>query len=148
MITLPITQEGKMNQAGKAKWVLYAAFAAMCVPAALVAQANNVTVCMDGTMSTTTGSGACASNGGIDQTKTAALNAKVATSKPTTAQSSTNKTWDDNNPNGAQAKCKDGTYWHSVSAANRTGTCSGRGGVDTWLQKPDTQNQNRAGPPS
>ncbi|WP_370944348.1 DUF3761 domain-containing protein [Amycolatopsis sp. cg5] len=33
-------------------------------------------------------------------------------------------------PAGASAKCKDGTYSYSQ---NRRGTCSGHGGVATWL---------------
>ncbi|MFD8497893.1 DUF3761 domain-containing protein [Amycolatopsis sp. NPDC059657] len=33
-------------------------------------------------------------------------------------------------PSGASAKCKDGTYSYSQ---NRRGTCSGHGGVATWL---------------
>ncbi|SDX71981.1 Protein of unknown function [Amycolatopsis xylanica] len=33
-------------------------------------------------------------------------------------------------PSGATAKCKDGTYSYSQ---NRRGTCSGHGGVATWL---------------
>lgn len=34
------------------------------------------------------------------------------------------------NPSGATAQCKDGTYSYS---RHRSGTCSGHGGVRTWL---------------
>lgn len=34
------------------------------------------------------------------------------------------------NPSGATAQCKDGTYSYSQ---HRSGTCSGHGGVRTWL---------------
>jgi hypothetical protein len=34
------------------------------------------------------------------------------------------------NPSGATAQCKDGTYSYSQ---HRSGTCSGHGGVKTWL---------------
>jgi hypothetical protein len=37
---------------------------------------------------------------------------------------------ENNDPAGATAKCKDGTYSHS---AHRTGTCSRHGGVSQWL---------------
>lgn len=35
-----------------------------------------------------------------------------------------------NDPNGATARCKDGTYSH---AAHRTGACSRHGGVANWI---------------
>ncbi|MEV8611910.1 DUF3761 domain-containing protein [Amycolatopsis sp. NPDC051373] len=37
------------------------------------------------------------------------------------------------NPAGATAKCKDGSYSYSQ---HRSGTCSGHGGVLTWINRP------------
>lgn len=37
------------------------------------------------------------------------------------------------NPAGATAKCKDGSYSYSQ---HRSGTCSGHGGVLTWIARP------------
>ncbi|MEV0071547.1 DUF3761 domain-containing protein [Amycolatopsis sp. NPDC050768] len=39
------------------------------------------------------------------------------------------------NPAGATAKCKDGSYSYSQ---HRSGTCSGHGGVLTWIARPAT----------
>ena len=55
------------------------------------------------------------------------------TARPSTAQgparTTTSKASDNNNPAGAIAQCKDGTYSHSKS---RSGTCSRHGGVAKW----------------
>jgi hypothetical protein len=37
---------------------------------------------------------------------------------------------DNTDPNGALARCHDGTYWHGTKHA---GSCSHHGGVDAWL---------------
>jgi hypothetical protein len=118
------------------KSLMSALFVGVLAPAVVFSQAAPATVtCMDGSTSTATGSGACSSHGGVDKSKSTstagATKASPATAPTTATASSSSKTWDDNNPNGALAKCKDGTYWHSKT---RSGTCSGRGGVDKWLQ--------------
>ena len=43
------------------------------------------------------------------------------------------KTSDGSAPAGATAQCKDGTY---SSSQHRSGTCSGHGGVDHWINEP------------
>ncbi|HKW46288.1 MAG TPA: DUF3761 domain-containing protein [Gemmatimonadaceae bacterium] len=117
------------------------------VPFALQAQA---TTCKDGTTSTATGKGACSGHGGVAKSaakaaksdskasskvaktdakadaKAAKTESKAANkaAKPTTTASATD-------PNGATAKCKDGTYSH---AASRRGACSRHGGVAEWLK--------------
>lgn len=101
-----------MNKHPAVKWLALAAFGVMMVPAIAKAQT--------------------ASTASPAQSTASAANAGTSSS---TAASSQPKSWDDNNPNGAIAKCKDGTYWHSQT---RNGVCSGRGGVGTWLQKPST----------
>jgi Protein of unknown function (DUF3761) len=145
-----------MNCSIWAKSVALALVAAVLVPMAAFSQATPATVtCMDGTTSTATGSGACSSHGGVN--KAAATTTKSTTpsnaantsgtsgasskssTTASTASSSSPKSYDDTNPNGAFAKCKDGTYWHN---STRSGTCSGHGGVGTWLQ---TKPNNPAG---
>jgi hypothetical protein len=142
------------------KWLAYAVCAGLIVPAIVTAQATTgsagstastgstggTVTCKDGTISKSTGSGTCSSHGGMAtpsnaMTTSGASGAAAANSGGNTKSVTSNspKTWDDHNPNGAIAKCKDGTYWHSMS---RSGACSGRGGVDSWLQ---TQTGNSAG---
>lgn len=131
------------------KSLAYAVFAVVILPAVVLSQSTAPTVtCMDGTTSTATGSGACSSHGGVDKSKgtttktttpaNGATGSGVSPTSPTTssttsstAKSSSPKSFDSGNPNGAYAKCKDGTYWHDRT---RNGTCSGHGGVDTWLR--------------
>ncbi len=63
---------------------------------------------------------------------------KVAPAKPASGDTYTNGAghevksplYSDAVPEGASAKCKDGTYSFSE---NRKGTCSGHGGVASWL---------------
>lgn len=50
--------------------------------------------------------------------------ASARTSKATTVSSA-------NSPQGATARCKDGSYSH---AANHTGACSDHGGVANWIK--------------
>ena len=52
------------------------------------------------------------------KTPAAPPNSMAMTAKPTTAAT------------GGKAKCKDGTV---VTYKNRSGTCSGHKGVDTWM---------------
>jgi len=71
--------------------------------------ASAPTTCNDGTTSTATGRGACASHGGVQM---------AAAPAPA--------------PEGAIAKCKDGTY---SMAKNHHGACSKHGGVEAWLDQ-------------
>ena len=123
-------------------------------------QGTEVTVtCADGSISHTTGRGACARHGGIkaasatSRTTKATIavpgtvtprdrGAKSPTMNPPVANSrareraSTNSavvrsgSREDNNPAGAIAQCKDGMYSH---AQHRTGACSRHGGVAKWM---------------
>ena len=142
-----------MSNNNRMRWLAYAVCAGLLVPAIVTAQAptsgstgstGGTVTCKDGTISHSTGSGTCSSHGGVAApsnavTTSGASGAAAASSGTKSVTSSSSKTWDDHNPNGAIAKCKDGTYWHSMS---RSGACSGRGGVDTWLQ---TQTGNSTG---
>lgn len=107
--------------------------------------------CKDGSTSDKTGRGACSGHGGVAKTASAAtapaaaapaaapapapapapaatpapVAAAPAASKaaPTAAASATD-------PQGATAKCKDGTFSHSTG---HKGACSHHGGVGEWL---------------
>lgn len=75
------------------------------------------TTCKDGTTSTVTGRGACSKHGGVQKGAAAAAPAAAASGAA---------------PEGATAKCKDGSY---STAKNHKGACSKHGGVSDWLQK-------------
>jgi len=72
-----------------------------------------------------------ASNRGTAKTVATSKSAPAAgpSSGPIPARAASSKTSDNNNPAGAIAQCKDGTYSHSKS---RSGTCSRHGGVAKW----------------
>lgn len=71
------------------------------------------------------------SNKGAAKTVAASKSAPAARSSsgPVAAKAASSKASDNNNPAGATAQCKDGTYSHSKS---RSGTCSRHGGVAKW----------------
>jgi len=94
--------------------------------------------CKDGTFSSAkTQQGACSKHGGIKTwwgADTSASPAKTETkapnepsSKPETKSAATTA----NAPEGATAKCKDGTYSH---AKTHSGACSHHGGVAEWYK--------------
>lgn len=110
--------------------------------------AEEQAICMDGTTSKG-GRGACSGHGGVDKdaTKAAADKAKAAKAeekakakaeakeKPAAKSASAKKEegeHDKNDPTGAIAKCKDGTYSH---AKGHQGACSRHGGVAEWLDE-------------
>jgi hypothetical protein len=117
------------------------------------ASATGSVPCGDGTMSTATGKGACSHHGGIAHSSAgsaattkivAPATGNVPPSAPTPTAAAQNQPTHqnpngtgehpDNNPQGATAQCKDGTYSH---AKNHSGACSSHGGVAKWLdQKP------------
>jgi hypothetical protein len=83
--------------------------------------------CKDGTTSTA-GQGACSHHGGVKHPTSSASGSSAhaaggSSGHPAHAGNATN-------PQGATAKCKDGTYSHSK---NKSGACSKHGGVDTWM---------------
>ncbi len=89
-------------------------------------------MCADGTTSNTSGQGACSHHGGVKHNGTAPA-APPAAPPPAPANTPTmtgNGTAPSNNPQGAIAKCKDGTYSHSKQ---HSGACSQHGGVAQWL---------------
>jgi len=55
---------------------------------------------------------------------------KPAASRPAAPSARSSAGGDNNNPAGAIAQCKDGTYSH---AAHRSGACSRHGGVTKWM---------------
>jgi hypothetical protein len=97
--------------------------------------------CKDGTLSDV-GRGACSHHGGIDKaTGAAPLPAPGATRRPPADEETrAHNPKGDLTPNPpvqappaagkATARCKDGTMSHSM---HHSGTCSGHGGVDQWL---------------
>ena len=115
--------------------------------------------CADGTLSHTTGRGACSGHGGVKAagvtskatgapvpargtvTPPKTMPAAAAASTPrasarATQRASSNSAvagsggGEDNKAAGAIAQCKDGLYSHSK---NRTGACSRHGGVARWM---------------
>jgi hypothetical protein len=86
-----------------------AAVLLFALPAGVRAQA--VSVCKDGTTSSSTGQGTCSGHGGVDKDKTAAA-AKSSSTSSTSASS------------GGTVMCTDGT-----SSKGGRGACSGHGGI-------------------
>jgi hypothetical protein len=117
------------------------AAASRAAPAAPPAS-GTPTTCKDGTTSTATGRGACSGHGGVQKASkskpasdASASSAAPATGAPAASKSSASKsaptaTPTNNDPTGATAKCKDGTYSKSQ---HHSGTCSSHGGVAEWL---------------
>jgi hypothetical protein len=109
--------------------------------------AQVTTLCVDGTMSNSTGRGTCSGHGGakgaeatskatgepIPAARTAAVPRASARAREransNSAVVSGSGAREDNNPAGAIARCKDGLYSH---ARNRQGACSRHGGVASW----------------
>ena len=95
--------------------------------------------CTDGSMSKS-GRGACSGHGGVKTASAAkAVENKMAAApvaSPKAAAHANAKSavavTDASNTvaAGATAKCKDGTFSHSQ---HRTGSCSGHGGVASWM---------------
>jgi hypothetical protein len=96
--------------------------------------------CKDGTMSSA-GQGSCSHHGGVDKNTGAAPQAVPGSTTRTPADTETRAV----NPKGeltpnppvkapapgqVTARCKDGTMSHST---HHSGTCSGHGGVEKWL---------------
>jgi hypothetical protein len=111
-------------------------------PAAAPAANGNVVTCTDGTTSAG-GKGACSHHGGIQHSTAASASTtkappppappaaaptQAASNNPTKPASGTEHP--DNNPQGATAQCKDGTYSH---ATHHSGACSKHGGVAKWM---------------
>ncbi|MGI8497877.1 MAG: DUF3761 domain-containing protein [Gemmatimonadaceae bacterium] len=107
------------------------------------AAANKVT-CTDGTMSKA-GRGACSRHGGVagsgatatppatsapEHTRAPSARAPERTSTSASSATRGSGASEDNNADGAVAKCKDGLYSHS---RHRRGACSRHGGVAQWL---------------
>jgi hypothetical protein len=121
---------------------------AEAAPAPAEAPAAMVT-CKDGS-SSKGGRGACRGHGGVDKTGGAAASAPATPPAPAAAKTpppappphaavpppstrtakATGGKADSDDPTGALAKCKDGTYWHGTV---HSGSCSHHGGVDSWL---------------
>jgi hypothetical protein len=76
----------------------------------------------------------------LQRMKNAMSGSSTSTPQPATAPkatpavpvrpATTSKATENNNPAGAIAQCKDGTYSH---AKTHTGACSHHGGVGKWL---------------
>jgi hypothetical protein len=123
--------------------------------AAAAPPAGATGLCKDGSYTTSaTKSGACRGHGGVSKwmaaepapaPKAPKASAPAATPAPmaaptppapkahaasTPTKSSTPTAADPNSPEGATARCKDGTYSHSQT---HTGACSHHGGVAQWL---------------
>ncbi len=126
---------------------------------AAAASGTGGSTCKDGTTSAKSGRGACSGHGGVVKSGDAGAapvaapmsapaptpaRAAAAANSATTARSADTTATSDSagraptirasssDPQGATAKCKDGTYSHSV---HHTGACSHHGGVSDWLTK-------------
>jgi hypothetical protein len=99
-------------------------------------------MCTDGTTSNTSGKGACSHHGGVKHNGTAPVAAAAPAAAPPPAPANTpavggSGNAPSNDPTGAIAKCKDGTYSHSKQ---HSGACSQHGGVAQWLDGTTKQN--------
>jgi hypothetical protein len=98
-------------------------------PAPPSAAAGPAVMCTDGTMSNTSGKGACSHHGGVKHNG-ATPPAPPAPAPAAAPAMAGNGDHPNNDPQGAIAKCKDGTYSH---AKQHSGACSQHGGVGQWL---------------
>ena len=103
-------------------------------PAAPPNAPNAQVTCADGTKSNG-GQGACSHHGGVAHNGAAPAPPPAPAPAPPPAPNSPNTTGGsgesvNNNPQGAIAKCKDGSYSH---AKQHSGACSKHGGVAQWL---------------
>jgi hypothetical protein len=116
------------------------------------ATAGGPVTCKDGISWPKSGRGACRGHGGVLKPGTAATPPPVpraaapappaprpsappvrssAPAAPAVAQTKSKRASSD--PTGANARCKDGMYWHGT---RHSGSCSRHGGVAEWLQGP------------
>jgi hypothetical protein len=118
--------------------------------------ASTAITCADGTTSTKSGQGACSHHGGVAknaaggevqptappapqgtpptrETPPTSSNGASSTTQQAAGASTSGNPHEDNNPNGAIARCNDGLYSHST---HHQGACSGHGGVAQWLDQP------------
>jgi hypothetical protein len=73
----------------------------------------------------------CRTSSSSSPTKTRVAPApKPVATRPAAPSARSSASGDNNNPNGAIAQCRDGTYSH---AAHRSGACSRHGGVAKWI---------------
>ena len=89
--------------------------------------------CSDGTTSTATGKGACSGHGGVQKPSpgtTGAMEKPAAEAATPPSKLTPSASTSAAPPDGATAKCKDGTY---SKAKNHSGACSKHGGVASWL---------------
>jgi hypothetical protein len=94
-------------------------------PERSAAPAGTTARCSDGTYSTAkTHAGACSKHGGVAEWREDAPVPAPAPRAETRGQPV-------ESPQGATARCNDGTYSHSQ---HRSGTCSHHGGVKQWLK--------------
>lgn len=90
--------------------------------------------CTDGTYSKSTGQGVCSRHGGVSDwlsTPAPEQPAEVREAAPAAENRSTAAAA--HQPEGATARCKDGSYSRST---HRSGTCSYHGGVAEWIHRP------------
>jgi hypothetical protein len=128
-----------------ARWITLSLTALGLAATLLAAQQGGGVTCADGSKSTASGRGACSGHGGV--AKQAAAEAKNEVKAEARAEKKDDKQLAKAekkeakaerkekkraNPEGATARCKDGTYSHAKSAQ---GACGKHGGVAEVLKK-------------
>lgn len=128
-----------------ARWITLSLTALGLAATPLAAQQGGGVTCADGSKSTASGRGACSGHGGV--AKQAAAEAKNEVKAEARAEKKDDKQLAKAekkeakaerkekkraNPEGATARCKDGTYSHAKSAQ---GACGKHGGVAEVLKK-------------